>query len=190
MTAPQPFQTARLFIRPFTDADAPALVPLAGAFEVHDMTLRIPHPYALSDAESWLARLRETYVAGTDFPLAVTLLSTQELVGAIGLEVNKDQGRAELGYWIGVPHWGKGYATEAGRAMLAFGFETLKLHRITAHHFARNPASGRVLAKIGMQREGLLRQHVRKHGGFEDCVMYGILRADVDHAGIRRSERI
>jgi RimJ/RimL family protein N-acetyltransferase len=74
--------------------------------------------------------------------------------------------------------WGKGYATEAGRAALRFGFEHLELNRIWAYHMVRNPASGRVLAKVGMEREGLLRQHVRKNEVFEDVVLMALLRQE------------
>ena len=90
--------------------------------------------------------------------------------------------RAELGYWIGKPYWGQGYCTEAARATLDFGFEQLGLNRIFAHHFARNPASGRVMQKIGMTREGRLRQHVKKWDAFEDLELYGILK---DHWAAR-----
>ncbi|HEY5909246.1 MAG TPA: GNAT family protein [Verrucomicrobiae bacterium] len=74
--------------------------------------------------------------------------------------------------------WGKGYAVEASSAVLRFGFEELQLDRIYAHHMVRNPASGQVLAKIGMRKEGLLRQPVRKWGRFEDVVLLSMLRED------------
>jgi RimJ/RimL family protein N-acetyltransferase len=74
--------------------------------------------------------------------------------------------------------WGKGYATEAGRAAVRFGFEHLGLNKIWSCHMVRNPASGRVLAKLGMKREGLLRQHVRKNEAFEDVVARGLLREE------------
>ena len=83
--------------------------------------------------------------------------------------------QAELGYWIGKPYWNKCYASEAAKAILRFGFKELNLHRIHAHHLSRNPASGKVLQKIGMQHEGCLRHHIRKWGKFEDMEMYGIL---------------
>ena len=85
---------------------------------------------------------------------------------------------AEAGYWIGRPFWSRGYATEALRAVLAYGFEGLELHRIHAHHFARNSASGRVMQKADMQLEGVHREHAKKDDHFEDIVVYGILRAE------------
>ena len=79
---------------------------------------------------------------------------------------------------MGKDWWGQGYATEAARAVLRYGFEELKLNRIYAHHMTKNPASGRVLAKIGMRREGLHRQAMRKWDVFEDVVVYAMLQQD------------
>jgi RimJ/RimL family protein N-acetyltransferase len=176
-----------LVIRPFTPADAEAVVPLAGSFEIADMTLTIPHPYSIDDAHKWIGAMPEGFEKGRSFPMAITIGAGPfqgELIGAVGLEISQPHARAELGYWIGVPHWGKGYATEAARAMLVFGFETLNLNRITAHHFARNRASGRILEKIGMKPEGLLRHHIKKWDRFEDCVMYGILRDEFSRLAV------
>jgi ribosomal-protein-alanine N-acetyltransferase len=86
--------------------------------------------------------------------------------------------RAELGYWIGVPHWSRGYATEAAQATVEFAFRRLGLNRVYAYHFTTNPASGRVLQKIGMQLEGTRRRHTRKWGEFLDSDMYAVLRDD------------
>jgi RimJ/RimL family protein N-acetyltransferase len=93
-------------------------------------------------------------------------------------DIEAEHAQAELGFWIAIECWGKGYATEAARAVLAFGFEQLGLNRIYAHYMVRNPASGRALAKIGMKQEGLLRQRVRKWGLFEDVVPLAILREE------------
>ena len=86
--------------------------------------------------------------------------------------------RAELGYWVGVPYWGRGYATEAAREMLRHGFEDLKLNRIFAGVFGGNVASSNVLRKIGMQHEGTARQHFLKWGQFLDNECYGIIASD------------
>ncbi|HSL71791.1 MAG TPA: GNAT family protein, partial [Longimicrobiales bacterium] len=99
-------------------------------------------------------------------------------LGAVGLRIEQLHRRAELGYWIGVPYWSQGYCTEAARAVLRFGFEALELNRIHASYLARNPASGRVMQKLGMQYEGQLRQHVRKWDVFEDIVTYAILQSE------------
>ena len=99
-------------------------------------------------------------------------------VGSISLRLNIPNRRAELGYWIGVPYWNRGYATEAGKALVDYGFDELGLNRIEAHCMARNPASGRVLEKLRMKPEGILRQHMVKSSVPEDIVLYAVLTSE------------
>jgi len=169
-------QTARLTLRSYTSADIPDLVRLAGAREVAATTLRIPHPYTEQDGRDFI----EAY-AGKSEPetrYAITRSADGQLCGGIGLRMDEPHQHAELGYWLGVPYWGQGYATEAARAMIKYGFETLGLHRIYASYVPTNVASGRVLQKIGMLREGLMRGHVCKWGKFLDLEYYGMLNTD------------
>jgi ribosomal-protein-alanine N-acetyltransferase len=140
--------------------------------------LQIPHPYSEIAAEAFLTKAAEDYRAGRSVSFAIALASTGELCGAVGLRIADAHGHAELGYWIGVPFWGKGYATEAAAAAVAFGFETLHLNRIFAHHFAGNTGSQRVLEKIGMRHEGRFRQHIRKWDRFIDIENYGMLASE------------
>lgn len=163
--------------------DAPDVQSLAGAREIAAATLTIPHPYEEGVAEEWIRTHAPAYATGDLAAFAVVELSGQ-LVGAMGLAIKGTHRHAELGYWIGVPYWNRGYATEAGRMILRFGFEELGLNRIFAHHFVRNPASGRVMLKLGMRLEGRLRQHVRKWGEFEDLDEYGILASEWRAPGI------
>src|SRR5581483_4261772 len=127
-------KTERLILRPFTLDDAPDVQRLAGVREVALNTLHIPHPYPDGAAEAWIAKHGE----GPEIVFAID--ANGQLAGAIGLVVDRPHDRAELGYWIGVPFWGRGYATEAARAMLRLGFEENGLHKIFAHVFTRNPA--------------------------------------------------
>ena len=83
-----------------------------------------------------------------------------------------------MGYWVGKPFWGRGYCTEAGRAVLEYAFRQLGLLRVHACFFARNPASGKVMKKLGMQPEGCRRGHVMKWGKLEDLELAGILKED------------
>jgi len=175
MTAPRELRTARLLLRTFEHEDVPALVRLAGGSEIAATTLNIPHPYTEDHARSFLAKANEDFHAGRSVSFAISVLPGRELCGAIGLNLADIHMRAELGYWIGVPFWGKGFATEAAAAAVAFGFETLRLHRIFAHHFSGNTASERVLEKIGMRHEGQFRQHIQKWGRYVDIENYGLL---------------
>jgi ribosomal-protein-alanine N-acetyltransferase len=169
--------TARLLLRPFTMDDAPRVQELAGAPEVAQNTLLIPHPYPDGEAERWIGTHEEQRERG-DIPFAIVSREQEALIGAIGLHVKRDHHHAELGYWIGVPYWCQGFATEAASAVVRYGFETVALNRIFAMHFARNPASGRVLQKIGMRHEGTLRRHLKKWDQYVDLEMYGMLREE------------
>ena len=168
--------TKRLILRPFRPADGPAVQRLAGERVIASTTCSIPHPYLDGVAELWISTHAGAFAEGTGATLAITLRKTGELAGAIGVDVNEKNDWAEVGYWIGQPYWGRGYATEALRAMLPWAFETFDLNRIQACHFTRNPASGRVMQKAGMTREGILRQRVKKWGVFEDIAVYALLR--------------
>lgn len=170
----------RLVLRPFKLADAPDVQRLAGAREIAATTLNIPHPYEDGVAEAWISKHQETFDQGKGVTLAITFRTNGRLIGAISLMDIRSKHQAELGYWIGKPYWNQGYCTEAARAMLRYGFQVLELQRIHACHLSRNPASGRVMQKLGMQHEGRRRQHVVKWGEMDDLELYGILRSEWD----------
>lgn len=171
-------QTARLLLRPFELSDAPDVQRLAGDRDIADTTLNIPHPYKNGDAEEWISTHEPGFEKGELCNFAIVLSDTDELIGAIGLTVVKRFQRAEMGYWIGKPYWNRGYCTEACEAVLEFGFTELNLNRIYATYLTRNPASGRIMEKLGMTNEGLIRQHVIKWNQFEDIYLYGILKEE------------
>jgi len=194
-------ETVRLLLRPFRQADADQVQRLAGDRAVADTTLNVPHPYEDGLAEKWISNHRDWFNRRQQAVFAVTLRNSDcstpsatgvasyndwwpagTLIGTAGLRIETEDQRAELGYWIGKPYWNQGYCTEAARAVLQFGFEQLDLHRIFAHHFVRNPASGRVMQKLGMTHEGRLPQHVKKWDAFEDLELYGILRESYEKA--------
>jgi [ribosomal protein S5]-alanine N-acetyltransferase len=174
MNVDSTLETARLRLRPFGEADVAELLGLIGVREIAATTLRIPHPYTEEDAEKFIAACQN----GSEVHRAITLRSDGRLIGGIGLRVDEQHQHAELGYWLGVPYWGKGYATEGGHEMLRYGFEDLHLHRIFASHFGHNPASGTVLKKLGMRYEGCQREHLRKWESYVDSELYGILRQE------------
>jgi RimJ/RimL family protein N-acetyltransferase len=173
---PQPIlRTPRLLLRPFSLSDAPEVQRLAGAPEVAATTAAIPHPYEDGMAEAWINSHAPALSEETNVVYAITDASSGALLGAVGLRCDMEHNRAELGYWLGHPYWRNGYTTEAATAMLGYAFETLGLRRVLARHFAINPASGRVMQKIGMTQEGVMRQHFVKWGQAVDVVFYGIL---------------
>jgi ribosomal-protein-alanine N-acetyltransferase len=173
---PQPtLDTPRLRLRPFTIADAHDVQRYVSDRDIAAMTLTIPHPYPDDGAATWIGTHAAKYAAGQLASFAIAERDSGALAGAMGLTLEPAHGRAELGYWIGKPFWGRGYATEAGRAVLRFGFEALALNKIHAAVFLRNPASDRVIRKLGMKWEGRLREHDLKWGAYEDIDVYAML---------------
>ena len=171
-------ETERLVLRPFSLQDAATVQQLAGDVAVADTTLNIPHPYLDGMAEDWISKHGEAFAKLEGLTLAITRKSDGSVVGAISLIGIADGHRAELAYWIGKPYWNQGFCTEAGRAVVRFAFRDLGLLRVHAWHFGRNPASGRIMRKLGMRHEGTLRQHVRKWDECEDLELYGILKQE------------
>jgi len=179
MTARPTLETARLKLRAYREDDIAELLPLIGTREVAATTLRIAHPYTEQDARAFFALAQDP----DKLWLAITLRADGRQIGGIGLRLEPQHQHGELGYWLGLPYWGQGYATEAAREMLRYGFEELGLHRIFASHFKQNPASGRILKKLGMRYEGCQREHLRKWDQFVDSELYGILRQEWQISG-------
>lgn len=173
-------ETERLILRGLEGRDARVIQELAGAPEVASTTLNIPHPYPEGAAEEFIQRTQESARTGEDYAFAMTRKEDGEFLGIVGLHPERRHNQAEIGYWLGRPYWGNGYTTEAAKAVIRFGFTQLGLNRIFAGHFLRNPASGRVMQKAGMQYEGTHRQAMKKGDGYEDIVMYAILASDVE----------
>jgi ribosomal-protein-alanine N-acetyltransferase len=184
--------TPRLCLRAFTPADAARVQELAGNALVAGTTLNVPHPYPEGAAEEWIAGHEANAAAGRVWALAVTLAGTRtpgreqdvtdtgHVVGTMSVTLREEQGErcGELGYWIGVQYWNKGFATEAAHALLGFAFGKLGCGRIMARHFASNPASGRVMQKLGMTVEPAFSGVQRKNGELLEVVRYGMSRAE------------
>ncbi len=167
-------ETPRLRLRAYAEEDIAEILPLIGASEVAFTTLRIPHPYAENDAREFIAASRQ----GQEIRRALILRDTCRLIGGAGLPVEELHSRAELGYWVGPPYRGQGYASEAASTMVCYGFEELSLHGVFASHFRGKQASARVLKRLGMHFEGSQREHIRKWNQFVDLELYGMLRQD------------
>ncbi len=170
--------TERLLLRAFSVNDGEAVRQLAGDRRIADTTLNVPHPYEPGMAEQWIATHESLRATGELAVFALALRESLTLIGAMSLQINSRCSHANLGYWIGHEYWNKGYCTEAAEAVLTYGFTDLGLNRIHASHLARNPASGKVMQKIGMQHEGVQREHTRKWDRYEDLVIYGLLKRE------------
>lgn len=171
-------ETERLVIRPHRPEDAAALVEHLSLKEVADGTLNVPHPYPAERATEFLAEQPQRHASGKGIAWAVTRRSDGRLIGGVGFALTRAHKRAELGYWVARAEWGKGIATEASRAVVAYAFDVLELHRVDAHHYVENPASGAVMRRLGMQYEGRVRGMVWRDGVPRDLDLYAILRSD------------
>ncbi len=177
-------ETERLILRRPARGDAEALVKAIGSRQIAATTLNIPYPYTIDNAHQWIDKVSdpETHMEVVD--LSVFLKDSGELVGGIGLSgISSRHRRAELGYWCTFEHWGKGITTEAARRLVGYGFVDLGLERIYAVCFITNPASARVMQKIGMLFEGTARHEFMKDGEFIDFHHYAILRSDWEKSG-------
>jgi RimJ/RimL family protein N-acetyltransferase len=147
-------KTARLLLRAPCGEDAQSITRLAGDRRVAANTARIPHPYGIEDAEQFLAAVNRR--AGE----AVFVITRDDiLIGACG--IHPTEGEPEIGYWLGVPYWGKGYMTEAARAMIDHAFGGLQHETLVAGARVSNPASRRVLEKCGFQWTGVQLTRIR-----------------------------
>jgi [ribosomal protein S5]-alanine N-acetyltransferase len=171
-------RTSRLILRPLEYGHLDCMLPLISAREVAATTLRIPHPYTRKDAEDYFRAMEIEIGKGKMLRLSIFIAPSDEYCGSVGLHIEREHGRAEMGYWIGVPFWGRGYASEAARAVVEYGFSELGLNRIFATVFGGNTASRRVAEKAGMKYEGCMRQHVNKWEQLLDMEIYGVLAAD------------
>lgn len=167
--------TERLLLRAPREEDAARIAELANDIRVVRGTLHMPFPYAVEDAHTFITRSRENREAGASLSFSIEQRASKLVIGGIGLVLEPVHERAEMGYWLGVAYWNQGYASEAGRALLDYGFGVLGLYRIYAAHYTGNPASGRVMQKLGMTYEGTLRSQIIRFGERQDSAYYSLL---------------
>lgn len=167
-------ETERLILDKITVEDIPQIVLYLQDKVFSDYTSNIPYPYRKEDAEFWLKLSTESFQNRKGITFAIRE-KKGKLLGAIGLH-DEGSDKAELGYWIGTPNWNKGYVTEAAKAVIDYGFNQLNFNKIFATYFPHNPASGKVLGKIGMKKEAVLKQHLKKDGKYYDIPMYSIFK--------------
>ena len=172
--------TERLVLSVPEAKDIPRLLAYAKNPVISRNLLTFPYPYTERDAIWWINSANEGHQSGNEYIFAFRDKETESFMGGIGLHLDKQNNLAEVGYWLGEPHWGKGYATEGTKEMLRFGFEVLELNRITSSHYDYNPGSGRVIEKSGLIKEGIRKQQIKKEDGYHDLHVYGLTRAQYE----------
>ena len=169
--------TDRLILRQFILSDSEELKQLAGEREIAEGTF-IPHPYEEGFAEDFIESQYRDFKRGSLINFAIEIKDINKLAGSIGIKIDKKINQGEIGFWIGVPYWGNGYCTEAAKALLEYGFNVQGLDRINAFHFKGNEASGKVLYKIGMRYEGILKNEYWHMGKLKDTLHYAINKTE------------
>lgn len=168
--------TERLKLRPMSEADIPAYFAVFSDPEVARYWSREPWT-DIAQAEESLRAIKADCDDGSGVRFGIELLSSGEMIGDAGLHHFFDQNRrCEIGYALASRHWGQGYATEALRAIIRYGFDALDLNRIEADIDPRNIGSSRVLEKLGFRKEGHMPERWFVFGEFADTVNYGLLR--------------
>jgi [ribosomal protein S5]-alanine N-acetyltransferase len=171
-------QTQRLVLRGVKPSDAQAIAEGSGDSRVAHFLTDVPTPYPVALAAQWAMRRMERGANGQGPTLAITLSAQPNVaIGTVSLRIHKRDSRAELGYWLAASCWGQGLATEANRALIHWGFE-MGLAKIYARTMFDNLGSIRVLQKLGMQQEGVLRRHIRRGQALVDVLEFGIFSED------------
>ncbi len=171
-------QTERLLIRPLAMADASDIFQISSDSQVSRYVLWETHRN-IGDSRAFLRQLLRQYRLGEAASWGIQLMESGHIIGTIGfVAISREHSCGEVGYSLGRAHWGQGYATEALKAVIAYGMEQMHLNRIEAQYDVDNPASGRVMEKAGMQREGVLRQRLCNKGRFIDVCQCAILSSD------------
>lgn len=145
-------ETERLVLRPPAESDIARMVALANNLAVADKLLRLPHPYDEADARAWLDSLATLPPGAVQFAIGCKA-ENGAFIGGCGYDALLT-GMPDLGYWLGEPYWGRGYASEAAAAVVAYAFGVAGLAAMTSGYRPDNPASGRVLEKIGFEPYG------------------------------------
>jgi RimJ/RimL family protein N-acetyltransferase len=171
--------TDELVLSTFEASDKNALVRHLNDYEIYRHTLRIPFPYTDVDAETWLSICAENIRQQRQPVNWAIRHAGLGLIGGIGLDGLKigQAHRAEIGYWLARDYWARGIMSAAVERVCGHAFAEFGLEKITAHVFATNPASARVLEKCGFQQEGYLRRHYVKDGKLIDAMLFARLKA-------------
>ena len=172
--------TDQLVLRSVESRDAPQIALHLSEWDVVKQTSTVPFPYDERSALTWIARVGRRHKAGREYAFAITRRDDDELVGAVAMAISsEDDGQiGEIGFWLGMPHWGQGYAREAVQALTAFGIEGLNLKRIDAVLFRDNKNSKRVLEKCGYRKDRAEVRDFPDRGGRRKVLLYSISKSE------------
>ncbi|MFS4469230.1 GNAT family N-acetyltransferase [Maribacter sp. 2210JD10-5] len=179
-------ETERLVLSEVVQSDVPNIVLHANNRNVTDNTRSLPFPYTEKDAVDWIRIINKGFHNEDQYAFAIRRKNGLEFIGAIGLTISLSNNRAELGYWLAEPFWNKGLITEAVQRLLKFGFENLNLNKIIAVYLSSNEASGKVMVKNGMIKEGVFKDHdVKKdhsvyEGKYVSLIQYRLLKSEYE----------
>ena len=171
---PVELRTERLLLRSFESTDVDDVWTYASDPEVAQFR-PLPDPYTRDDALDFVNR--QICTDWSTNPEFAAVFGPQ-VIGGLSLHVNVEHETAELGYLLGRRWWGQGLATEAARAVVEWGFQSFKLHKVYARAHVENKRSWRVMEKLGMTREGVLREHWKMRSEHVDLVYYSVLRRE------------
>lgn len=175
----------RVVLRPLKISDSKDIYLNIQDKRIAENTLRIPWPYQLKDAKSFILKAQKSLRQSKDFAFGIELKNKKEIIGCIGIDkVSFEHKKGEIGFWLSSHYWNQGIMTEAGKLLLKFAFGKLKLHRVYGFAFSDNPASQRVFKKLGFKREGLHSQAHFRFDRWRDDISYGLLAKN--KAKIRR----
>lgn len=170
--------TSRLRLRKIQLRDIPSLLQQVNHPAIFENILNFPSPYLEEDAIFRINFVWNGFKEQARYVFAIASLENDEFMGEIGLHLDKDNNRAEMGFWMGEPFWNKGLMTEATRETLRFGFEALKLNKILATHFLENEASGKVLLNCGMIKEAELKDQYKHKGRYRSVNQYRLTASE------------
>jgi ribosomal-protein-alanine N-acetyltransferase len=168
----------QIHLTEFRPTDKAALILHLNDRNIYERTLRIPFPYAEADADAWMALAAKANAEHRRPTHWAIRTADRALIGGGGFDgLHASQPhRAEIGYWLATPYWGRGIMTAVVRRLCEYAFAEHGLAKITAHVFTHNPASARVLEKCGFEQEGLLRRHFLKDGRLVDARLFALLK--------------
>jgi ribosomal-protein-alanine N-acetyltransferase len=186
MTSIPTLETERLVLRQPELTDVTLVCHYLEDPAIADKMRSMPYPLTIAHAEAWVKDAHERAAKGEGYVFAIDRKPDGLLIGSARFYFDAENNRGDIGYWLGTPFWGQGYMTEVAGRLIQLGFEDFGVNRIYATYFPRNPASRRMMEKVGMTYEGTYRQHWLKNGVYEDWAMCGILRSEYNPNGASR----